>query len=113
MGSLSATVRRWPLARSISVRRVAAVSATISVPPGVATIRKWQRRDEPHDRGAYPVSAVPGWVRPPHIHFDVQGSESRLVTQMHFEGEDLNAKDRFFDRPSPAGKEGLLARYGA
>ncbi|MBI5258571.1 MAG: protocatechuate 3,4-dioxygenase [Burkholderiales bacterium] len=60
--------------------------------------------------GAYP--AAPGWMRPPHIHFDIRGRHSRLVTQMYFEGEELNAKDRFFDRLSPAGKEGLLARYG-
>lgn len=61
--------------------------------------------------GAY--LAAPGWMRPPHIHFDVRGKLSRLVTQMYFEGEELNAKDRFFDRLSPGGKEGLLARYGA
>ena len=59
--------------------------------------------------GAYPV--VPGWMRPPHIHFEVRGRQSRLVTQMYFDGEELNAKDRFFDRLSPAGREGLLARY--
>lgn len=62
--------------------------------------------------GAYPVTPVPGWLRPPHIHFDVRGKTSRLVTQMYFEGEELNTKDRFFDRLSPGGKEGLLARYG-
>jgi protocatechuate 3,4-dioxygenase beta subunit len=56
---------------------------------------------------------VPGWLRPPHIHFDVRGKTSRLVTQMYFEGEELNAKDRFFDRLSPGGRDGLLARYGA
>lgn len=61
--------------------------------------------------GAYP--ATPTWMRPPHIHVDVRGRESRLVTQMYFEGEELNAKDRYFDRLSPDGKEGLLARYGA
>ncbi len=61
--------------------------------------------------GAY--LAARGWMRPPHIHFDVRGKESRLVTQMYFEGEELNAKDRFFDRLSPGGKDGLLARYGA
>jgi protocatechuate 3,4-dioxygenase beta subunit len=60
--------------------------------------------------GAYP--AAPGWVRPPHIHFDVRGKASRLVTQMYFEGEELNAKDRYFDRLSAAGKEALVARYG-
>jgi protocatechuate 3,4-dioxygenase beta subunit len=60
--------------------------------------------------GAYP--AAPGWVRPPHIHFDLRGKASRLVTQMYFEGEELNARDRYFDRLSAAGKEALVARYG-
>lgn len=63
--------------------------------------------------GAYPVTPVAGWLRPPHIHFDVRGQASRLVTQMYFEGEELNTKDRFFDRLSPGGRDGLLARYGA
>lgn len=61
--------------------------------------------------GAYP--AAPGWVRPPHLHFDVRGKVSRLVTQMYFEGEELNIKDRYFDRLSAPGKDALLARYGA
>jgi protocatechuate 3,4-dioxygenase beta subunit len=61
--------------------------------------------------GAYPVTPVPGWIRPPHIHFDVKGRASRLVTQMYFEGEALNDKDIFFQRAP--GKDGLLARYGA
>ena len=60
--------------------------------------------------GAYP--ATPTWMRPPHIHFDVRGKESRLVTQMYFEGEELNTKDRFIERLSPTGRDGLLARYG-
>jgi protocatechuate 3,4-dioxygenase beta subunit len=63
--------------------------------------------------GAYPVPGVAGWLRPPHIHFDVRGRESRLVTQMYFEGEELNAKDRFFERMSAGAKESVLARYGA
>ncbi|MBP8310417.1 MAG: hypothetical protein KAY46_24280 [Burkholderiaceae bacterium] len=63
--------------------------------------------------GAYPVTAVPGWMRPPHIHFDVRGRHSRLVTQMYFEGEALNASDRFFDRLSANGKQALLARWSA
>jgi protocatechuate 3,4-dioxygenase beta subunit len=42
--------------------------------------------------GAY--EAGPGWVRPPHIHFEVQGKFERLVTQMYFPGEPLNASDR-------------------
>jgi protocatechuate 3,4-dioxygenase beta subunit len=42
--------------------------------------------------GAYP--AGPDWMRPPHIHFEVQGQFERLVTQMYFPGEPLNARDR-------------------
>ena len=42
--------------------------------------------------GAYPAS--PGWTRPPHIHFEVQGRFERLVTQMYFPGEPLNERDR-------------------
>lgn len=32
-------------------------------------------------------------TRTPHIHFDVSGKRSRIVTQMHFPGEALNAED--------------------
>lgn len=42
--------------------------------------------------GAYPTN-TPGWVRPPHLHFDVTGKVNRLVTQMYFPGEPLNDKD--------------------
>lgn len=42
--------------------------------------------------GAYPVG--PDWMRPPHIHFEVQGRFERLVTQMYFPGEVLNERDR-------------------
>lgn len=59
--------------------------------------------------GAYPAS--PDWMRPPHIHFDVKGRASRLVTQMYFEGEELNAKDKLLQDSSR--KDGLIARYGA
>jgi protocatechuate 3,4-dioxygenase beta subunit len=41
--------------------------------------------------GAYP--AAPGWIRPPHIHFQVTGNTERLVTQMYFPGEPLNDRD--------------------
>jgi protocatechuate 3,4-dioxygenase beta subunit len=46
--------------------------------------------------GAYPVPDSNRWWRPPHIHFSVLGpsSLSRLVTQMYFPGEPLNAHDR-------------------
>jgi len=42
--------------------------------------------------GAYPVPS--GWMRAPHIHFDVTGKVTRLVTAMYFEGEALNDQDR-------------------
>jgi protocatechuate 3,4-dioxygenase beta subunit len=45
--------------------------------------------------GAYP--AGPDWIRPPHIHFEVQGQFERLITQMYFPGEPLNARDRLLN----------------
>ena len=59
---------------------------------------------------AYPTG-VDGWSRPPHIHFDIKGRATRLVTQMYFEGEALNEKDRLFAGANA--KETLLAHYGA
>jgi protocatechuate 3,4-dioxygenase beta subunit len=59
--------------------------------------------------GGYPVT--PDWSRPPHIHFDVRGQVSRLVTQMYFEGEPLNDKDILLQRAW--GKETVIARYAA
>ena len=59
--------------------------------------------------GAYPTG--PGAMRPPHIHFDVRGKASRLVTQMYFAGEELNDKDRILQGASR--REGLIARYAA
>jgi protocatechuate 3,4-dioxygenase, beta subunit len=41
--------------------------------------------------GAYPAGA--NRIRPPHIHFDVQGKFDRLITQMYFPDEPLNATD--------------------
>ena len=47
--------------------------------------------------GAYPINAVnPTERRPPHIHFDVTGGNSRLVTQMYFPGDPLNDNDPLF-----------------
>ena len=34
-------------------------------------------------------------IRPAHIHFDVVGRQDRLITQMYFECDEHNAKDRF------------------
>jgi protocatechuate 3,4-dioxygenase, beta subunit len=47
--------------------------------------------------GAYPAS---DWMRPPHIHFEVHGKFDRLITQMYFPNEPLNADDRFLNSVS-------------
>jgi protocatechuate 3,4-dioxygenase beta subunit len=54
--------------------------------------------------GAYPVDETS--KRPPHIHFEVAGQKSRLVTQMFFPGEALNERDPLFQR---LGKDSPLA----
>jgi protocatechuate 3,4-dioxygenase beta subunit len=41
--------------------------------------------------GPYPEPS--GTIRTPHIHFDVTNADYRLVTQMYFPGESLNATD--------------------
>jgi protocatechuate 3,4-dioxygenase beta subunit len=46
-----------------------------------------------------PYPAGPA-IRPAHIHFDVAGRQDRLVTQMYFEGDEHNAKDRFLQSAS-------------
>jgi protocatechuate 3,4-dioxygenase, beta subunit len=43
--------------------------------------------------GAYPISSEE--MRAPHIHFEVHGRFERLITQIYFPGESLNATDRF------------------
>lgn len=63
--------------------------------------------------GAYPVPETGGWWRPPHIHFSVWGRIwlSRLVTQMFFPGDGLNAHDRILNAvPDAAARERLVAR---
>jgi protocatechuate 3,4-dioxygenase beta subunit len=63
--------------------------------------------------GAYPVPTRDGWWRPPHIHFSLCGKVwlQRLVTQMYFAGEPLNASDRILNAvPDAAARERLLAR---
>lgn len=53
--------------------------------------------------GAYPAGQG---VRPPHIHFEVVGGSDRLVTQMYFQGEPENERDRFLQGASR--KEALI-----
>ena len=71
--------------------------------------------------GPYPEPS--GTIRTPHIHFDVTHGDYRLVTQMYFPGEPLNAKDLLLStlpsrhrdpaaaicRPAPAHEPGLMA----
>jgi protocatechuate 3,4-dioxygenase, beta subunit len=45
--------------------------------------------------GAYPAGL--DWMRPPHIHFEVHGNFERLITQMYFPDEPLNASDRLLN----------------
>ncbi|RJF86135.1 protocatechuate 3,4-dioxygenase [Sphingomonas cavernae] len=56
--------------------------------------------------GAYRIPD--GRVRTPHIHFDVQGRTSRIVSQMFVPGEPLNASD-FLLKASEA-PDTLIAR---
>jgi len=43
-----------------------------------------------------PYPATPTFTRTPHIHFDVSGKHTRIITQMYFPGEPQNAKDPIF-----------------
>ena len=45
--------------------------------------------------GAYPANGP--LLRPPHIHFDIAGARTRLVTQMYFPGEPDNETDDAFN----------------
>ena len=45
--------------------------------------------------GGYPT--VEGDIRPPHIHFAVEGRFDRLVTQLYFAGEAENQSDRWLN----------------
>jgi protocatechuate 3,4-dioxygenase beta subunit len=64
--------------------------------------------------GAYPVPNHPTrWWRPPHIHLSVFGTGfmSRLVTQMFFPDDPLNAQDLILHSvPDPAGRERLISQ---
>ena len=42
--------------------------------------------------GVYIARPDIGWWRPPHVHFSIVGFGIRLVTQMYFPGEALNAE---------------------
>lgn len=64
--------------------------------------------------GPYPDEN--GSPRPPHIHFDVTGRSSRLVTQMLFPGEPLNETDDVIEprkRPALTSREAGRSAAGA
>ena len=65
---------------------------------------------------AYPVPDTNHWWRPPHIHFSIYGDGimSRLVTQMYFPGEPLNAHCLILNSvPDASARERLVARFVA
>ncbi|HEY1092924.1 MAG TPA: protocatechuate 3,4-dioxygenase [Burkholderiaceae bacterium] len=47
-----------------------------------------------------------------HIHFDLRGKNSRLITQMYFEGEARNEDDPLLKLQSPEDRKTLIARPG-
>lgn len=54
---------------------------------------------------AYPIGSMnPDAIRTPHIHFDIAGANTRLVTQMYFPGEPENESDVIFGRLSAEGR---------
>ena len=48
--------------------------------------------------------------RTPHIHFEVFGKNDRLVTQMFFPNEPLNAQDNILQNVRPSHREGAIAK---
>ena len=61
--------------------------------------------------GSYPVTR--GWVRPPHIHYELTGRKDKHVTQIWFPDEPLNAQDRLFNGLSPAARKMLTCKIEA
>ncbi len=64
--------------------------------------------------GAYPWGNHPNAWRPSHVHLSIFGTSfsDRLVTQMYFPGDPLQAIDPIFNAvPDPAARDRLVARY--
>lgn len=65
--------------------------------------------------GSYLIKTVqPGNYGPRtrHIHFDVRGKRSRLITQMYFEGEPRNEADPLLKMQGPEDRKTLISRPG-
>jgi len=54
---------------------------------------------------------TPIGMRTPHIHFDIHGRSERLITQMYFPGEALNASDALLRGATP--RESVIAEPAA
>jgi protocatechuate 3,4-dioxygenase beta subunit len=60
--------------------------------------------------GAYPADV--GWTRPPHIHFKVSRlGYHDLVTQMYFQGEQLNDADLILKAIPAAQRDSVIVRF--
>jgi protocatechuate 3,4-dioxygenase, beta subunit len=60
---------------------------------------------------AYPIGPMnPDAIRTPHIHFDIFGANTRLVTQMYFPGEPENDADIIFGDLAADEKVAVTAR---
>ncbi len=60
--------------------------------------------------GAYPIDEA--WWRPPHIHFKVaKRGYHELTTQMYFEGNELNDRDRLLQELTPAEQSRLVVDF--
>ncbi|MCY7339526.1 MAG: protocatechuate 3,4-dioxygenase [Sphingomonas bacterium] len=70
----------------------------------VTTDRDGQFKFRTIKPGAY---KIPGDMRTPHIHLDVRGRAERLITQLYFPGEALNATDLILKTASP--RESVIA----
>lgn len=60
------------------------------------------------------LGAKAGWWRPPHLHFSLFGANygARLITQMFFPGEPLNALDLILNSiPDKAARNRLVLRF--
>lgn len=68
-------------------------------PMPIGTYRLKTIKPAPYDR------------RTAHIHVDVQVKNTRVVTQMHFEGEKQNETDPLQKRRSAESRETLISRY--
>lgn len=86
------------------VRRDAALDPNFQGYASLATDRDGQFKFRTIKPGAY---KIPGDVRTPHIHFDIHGRSERLVTQLYFPGEALNATDLILRTASP--RESVIA----